>query len=174
MKKRSANGFKDNKVIYKQKRVDEDFFKGYIGLVKFTEIKEPWIIKDDGYEAKILDLNYEWLEVYPDDEQYAITIMYNENHKVVEWYFDMVKNIGLENGIPYIDDLYLDWVIRENGHQIVLDEDELLDALNQKDITKEDFNMAYETLKKLQDKYSNHVDELVKLTNKLYNLFKEE
>ena len=39
--------------------------------VKFTQIKEPWIVEENGYRATILDLGYEWLEIYPDGEKYV-------------------------------------------------------------------------------------------------------
>ncbi len=32
-------------------------------------VKKPWIVKDDELEDCILDENYEWLEIYPDNEK---------------------------------------------------------------------------------------------------------
>lgn len=121
-----------------------------------------------------MDDNYEWLEIYPDDEKYAITVMFDDKKNLVEWYFDTIKRSGIENDIPYIDALYLDLVIRRNGNQIVLDEDELKEALEANDITKEDFEMAYKTVNELEEKYSNNLDELFELTNKLYDKFEAE
>ena len=89
-------------------------------------------------------------------------------YNLIEWYFDMIKTNGVENGVPYIYDLYLDLVIKSNGKEVVLDEDELKEALNNRDISKDDFNMAYKTMKKIQDKYRNNLGELIELTNKLY------
>ena len=85
---------------------------------------------------------------------------------MVFWYD---KNKRHKNGIPYIDDLYLDLVIRNNGNQRVLDENELEDALNKGDITKEDFDMAYSTMKEIQEKYGNNLEKLNELTYTLYN-----
>ena len=62
----------------------------------------------------------------------------------------------------------MDLVIKSNGKEVVLDEDELKEALNNRDISKDDFNMAYKTMKKIQDKYRNNLGELIELTNKLY------
>ena len=121
-----------------------------------------------------MDDNYEWLEIYPDDEKYAITVMFDDKKNLVEWYFDTIKRSGIENDIPYIDDLYLDLVIRRNGNQIILDEDELKEALEANDITKEDFEMAYKAVNELKEKYSNNLDELLELTNKLYDKFEAE
>ena len=174
MKKRFANGVKEGENEYFIKQINEDYFKGYICLVKIKNVKHPWIINDEDYSGCILDENYEWLEIYPDNEKYAITVMYDDKKNLIEWYFDMVKLNGVENGIPYIDDLYLDLVIRRNGNQIILDEDELEEALNEKDITKDDFDMEYRTMREIQDKYGDNLDDLIELTNKLYNKFNSE
>lgn len=168
MKKRFANAVKEGINEYYIKRVEEKYFNGYICLVKMKNVKKPWIVKDDKLEDCILDENYEWLEIYPDNEKYAITAMFDDNNNLIEWYFDMIKTNGVENGVPYIYDLYLDLVIKSNGKEVVLDEDELKEALNNRDISKDDFNMAYKTMKKIQDKYRNNLGELIELTNKLY------
>ena len=60
-------------------------------------------------------------------------------------------------------------VIRNNGSQRVLDENELEDALNKGDITKEDLDMAYSTMKEIQEKYGNNLEKLNELTYTLYN-----
>lgn len=171
MKKRFANEVNNGLNEYSQIRVDDEFFNGYVCLVKIKNVDKPWIIHDDDYTGCILDENYEWLEIYPDNEKYAITVMYDDKKNLVEWYFDMTKENGIENNIPYIDDLYLDLVIRSNGNYIVLDEDELKEALDTHDITNDDYNMAYDTLEKLKSEYVNDVDKLKDLTNKLYSKF---
>lgn len=170
MKRRYAYSPNDNSTDYRLKRIDEDYFKGYLCRLKMNEIKRKIKVNVNGEEYYILNDNYLWYEVYPDNENYAITIMYDDNNNLVQWYFDVSKNIGVENGIPYEDDLYLDLVIRPNGDASVLDEDELKEALEQKKITEEDFDFAYIILEKLQREYANNFDHLVALTEK----FKEE
>lgn len=117
--------------------------------------------------------NYEWIEVYPTNGNYVITIMYDDKGNLIDWYFDISKKIGLENGIPYEDDLYLDMIITPDGKEIVMDEDELLSAKESGDITQDDVTMAYETLKEFENKYVNNIDELNQLTNYLLNQFKK-
>lgn len=69
--------------------------------------------------------------------------MYNQNKEIIEWYFDISKEIGSENGVSYEDDLYLDVVVNPDGEIILLDEDELKEALDRLEISKEDYDMAY-------------------------------
>lgn len=89
---------------------------------------------------------------------------------MVFWYG---KKIGIQNGIPYEDDLYLDMIILPDGREIILDEDELHSAFCHKKITQDDVNMAYQTLKMLENKYLDNLDNLLKLTNELCNHFKD-
>ena len=70
-----------------------------------------------------------------------------------------LKKIGLENGIPFEDDLYLDMIITPNGEKIIIDEDELLEARKKEIITQEDVDSAYKTLKeKLKENKDKNIE----------------
>lgn len=58
-----------------------------------------------------------------------------------------------------------------NGKYLVLDEDELKEALEQKDITEKDYKMAYDTMNQLMKKYENNVDKLYNISNKYFKMF---
>lgn len=171
MKRRFAYNENDN---YKLIKVDESFFDGYACFLKFQNIEKPLMVDNGINKICIKDNNYKWIEAYPTNGKYVVTIMYDDKGNLIEWYFDICKKIGIENGIPYEDDLYLDMVITPDGKEIIIDEDELLNARKTGDITKEDVISAYEILKELENKYVNHLDELNKLTNYLLNQFKED
>lgn len=170
MKKRLATRLDDGNNEFKLIRIDEDFFHGYSNLVKFKNVKDPWIINEGGSTC-IMDENYEWLQIYPDNEKYAITVAFDENHNLIEWYFDMIKSSDLENGVPYFFDLYLDYVIRANGNKIVFDEDELFAALKSGDISNDDVALAYSTMNKIKYMYDKNIESLIELTNNIYNKF---
>ena len=168
MKRRFANAVGG---LYYQKRVEEDFFKGYISRLKFQNVENPLMINKKDSAICIKDNNYVWYEVYPDNANYAITIIYDDKGNLVEWYFDIAKAIGIENGIPYEDDLYLDLVVSPTGEGSMLDEDELLDALENKEITADDVRLAYETIKMLEEKYVKNFKSLVEFTDYIKTLF---
>lgn len=168
MKRRYANQVDGE---YTQKRIDEDHFKGYVCNIKIKNVSKPLIVNNGISEICIKDNNYEWFEVYPDNENYAITIMFDDNKNLIEWYFDIAKEVGIENGIPYEDDLYLDMIIMPNGQKLVLDEEELLGALNRGEITQTDVDLAYQTLRDLETKYVKNLDDLEKLTNNFCEIF---
>ena len=71
-----------------------------------------------------------------------------------------------------MDDLYLDLVISKEGDFYILDEDELKNALNEKDITKDDYKLAYDTLDMLTKKYSDksNIEKLSNFTDKYLEL----
>ena len=75
--------------------------------------------------------------------------MYNERNEIIEWYFDVAREIGKENGVPYEDDLYLDVVVMPTGKIILLDEDKLKDAYERLEVNKIDYDMASTEAKNL-------------------------
>ncbi len=171
MKRRYAYNENDN---YSLLKIDESFFRGYACFLKLQNIEKPLIVYNEKEYICIKDNNYEWIEVYPDGGNYAITIMYDDKGNFIEWYFDIARSIGVENGIPYEDDLYLDLIITPNGEKIVIDEDELLAAKTKGYITEDDVDTAYKVLRELDEKYVNNFEELVKLTNYLLCKFKSD
>lgn len=171
MKRRFANKIDG---VYVQKRIDNEYFTGYACLVKIKNVSKPLIVNNGVEEICIKNENYEWIEVYPDNSNYALTIMFDDKQNLIEWYFDVSKNVGVENGVPYEDDLYLDLVITPQGNKLVLDEDELKEALSRCEITEEDVTLAYNTLEELDKKYVQNMSELKSLTQFLYNVLKKE
>ena len=155
MKRRFANQVEGE---YFQERIEDDYFKGYACFIKIKDVKKPLIVYNGITNICIKDENYEWFEVYPDNGKY----------------FDISKNIGIENDIPFEDDLYLDMIITPSGEKIVIDENELLEAFNKGDISQEDIDSAYQTLSYLENKYVNNLEELVKFTNYLAERFKSK
>ncbi len=169
MKRRYANSVSG---IYLQDRIISDYITGDICFIKLKDIESPLVVSNEIHKVCIKDNDYEWYLVYPDNGKYAITIVYDDKDELVEWYFDVSKKVGLENGIPYEDDLYLDLVIAPDGEYAILDEDELNNALRCGDITEEDKKEAYETLDFLINKFVNNLDELINFTEVVKKKFK--
>ena len=90
MKRRFAYSKEDNNDIV-LKRIDKDYFSGYVCNIKFDIVDNPIKVKVNDREYFIKNDNYIWYEIYPDNANYAITIMYDENNNLIEWYFDVSK-----------------------------------------------------------------------------------
>ena len=170
-KKKFADMVKDMENVIKieqsLKSIDNEDFKGDIHLNHFIEISEPFVL-DKG--LCIQDTEYKWLEFYDYTAKYRLTAIYDGKNEIVEWYFDISREIGKENGMPFEDDMYLDVVLTPGGDVILLDEDELKEALENGNITKEDFIEAYETANSLIKKIKGKSKELKKFTDMYLNM----
>ena len=170
--KRKYADYRDKKDIVDRrldvKRIDNEILHGYLTKLEILEVRNKWIIPNEN--RCILDKNYIWMGIFPDNKNYTITAMFDNNYNLKEWYFDVSKGIGIEDGIPYEDDLYLDLVVVPDGRINILDEDELKLALDNKDITIDDYNLAYDTLDFLKENYSTNIEYLNNFTNKLIKL----
>ena len=153
-------------------RVDEVNLKGYVSLIKIQEVNFPFMAGEKGAEICIANNGYSELTFLPDNENWMLSTIYNNKNDIVEWYFDVTrKNAIDENDNPYCDDLYLDAALMPDGHVLIFDEDELLDALNAGNIIQQDYAMAYSVVQKLRDDSFFEVTYMEKLCAQLLKLF---
>ncbi len=174
MKRRYANRHKLNNpnsdLIYLVKSIENCYFNGDICYYNFKNAN----IKISTSKGKfIIDNNYKLLEFYDYSSKVKLSAFYDKNCNIIEWYFDIAKEIGKENGIPYEDDLYLDIVVRPNGEVILLDEEELKDALKRFDITKTEYKMAYEEANNLMMLLKKKKEDLKKFTDNYLRYFEK-
>ena len=174
LKRRYANRHKlketDSDLIYIVKSVKEESFNGDICFYNFKNADIKIIIPGD---KVIVDNNYKLLEFYDYNYKVKLSSFYNNNNKIIEWYFDIAKEIGKEDGIPYEDDLYLDVVVTPEGEIILLDEDELKEALENEVITIQEYKMAYEEANKLIMLLKENKKTLSNFTNKYLDYFEK-
>ena len=142
----------------------DSVFKGDIAFVQFKEMSEPFILPD--INLCIADNNYKWLEFYDYRKKYCLTAMYNDKNEIIEWYFDISREIGKKNGVPYEDDLYLDVVVQPDGNILLLDEDELKDAYDRLEITETEYINAKKVANDLINTLSGKMDDLKEFTDK--------
>lgn len=163
----------EQKVLIKESVKDDYFGESSITFIDMIKTNERWDVpRDDGKKECILNSGFKWLQVFPKNEKYAITGIYDQNKKLVEFYFDMVAGSGIENGVPYILDIYLDLVITSKNSKYVLDEDELEEGLENNIISKVEYDEAYSTLEMLMKKYETD-EEFYKLRDIMQEYFDE-
>lgn len=166
LKKRYADrhvGRKANKSKQKVMSVNEKYFTGDIYFYDFIEVKEKIVIPNG---KCIMDNNYKWLEFYDYNSKVKLTAIYDENNEIIEWYFDIAREIGKEKDVPYEDDLYLDVVVTSTEEIILLDEEELKDALNRMEITNIEYENAYKEAENLMNRLKARKEKLQEFTNK--------
>lgn len=151
---------------FKMKSINNESLKGTISLINIKEITHPVVVlRPNGNKECVLDLEYKWMGIYPKNEKYCITVMYDNNWNLLQWYFDIANDIGNdESGIPYIYDLYLDIVVLPNGEYYMLDEDELKQALVKEDISENEYKLAYDMAQKIFQNLESHFNQLVNFT----------
>ncbi|WP_107838017.1 DUF402 domain-containing protein [Metasolibacillus meyeri] len=129
---------------YRELQIEDDF-TGYIALIQMHEVTEPLIKKYGDKELCIVDKRYSWLQQLPFHEHFAVTTMFDQDGEVIQWYIDITYENGVEHGMPYMDDLFLDIVVLPTGEVIQKDQDELAWALEKHIITQQQYELAYQT-----------------------------
>ena len=124
----------------------QDEWSGYLSVVEVGKVKHPLKVHYGDVEVCLCDDGYKGIIFLPDNEYWCVSAVYNEKGEIVEWYFDMTKENGVdEKGLPYFEDLYLDIAIAPDFTVRILDEDELQEALEKNVITQKDYDLAYKT-----------------------------
>ncbi|MEG1254587.1 DUF402 domain-containing protein [Clostridium sp.] len=176
MKRRYADKSDWRRVLdreFKLKYIDNEELKGYISIIYMKEVREPLVIQTLGQDYCIADKNYSWLQYFPNDKNFVVTVMINEKGEVIQWYFDISEEYQLtDNGIPFYDDLFLDLVVLTTGEVIVLDENELDEALEEREISKEQHEVASSQCRSLEAWIKANNDKLNYLTKKYYDYMK--
>lgn len=134
---------------YAQDLLDDEDFKGYVTLIDMVKVKEPLYIPYGEKDVCVVDDGYMWLQQFPLQEHHSITTTFDENGEVVQWYIDICLEIGIENDIPWMDDLFLDIVVLPSGEVFVMDEEELDEALDKGIINQELYDLAWDETNRL-------------------------
>ena len=175
LKKRYANRHKRNNPNSNLKYVVEHFKEEDCDIdVSYYNFKNADLKIVTPKGKVIIDNYYKLLEFYNYNSKVKLSAFYDNNNEIIEWYFDIAKEIGKENEVPYEDDLYLDIVVRPDGTIILLDEKELKSALDKYEITKEEYKMAYDEANKLIANLKDNKEKLKKITEKYLNYFNKK
>ena len=139
-------------------------FCGYIGVLEIKDVSEPQVWNFNGKEQIVCDKGIKWISILPKDKYYCITAMLDQNEEIMVWYIDMIASQGVEDGIPYFYDLYLDLVVYPDGMVITDDMDELEDALKKGDISEQLFRRAINTKEELENTLLSDINSFERYT----------
>ncbi len=140
----------------------------YITLKEIKEVERPYSIYINGELVKKLDKNFTIMEYTPLDKLYNVRVHINDKQEILEYYFDIINENKIQDGIPFYNDLYLDVAYfqpaaTKGGTYIQLDDSkELEQALKDNIIDKEQYEMAYKVaadlMKELKEKKNWYVN----------------
>ncbi len=132
------------------RRLDSAEYHGYVTLLHIAEISEPFDVFFQGERVRIAARGYDWVQHFPDGEHYTLLAAFDEQGELVQWYIDVIGGSGLdERGIPYYEDLYLDIVISPQGEPLVLDVEELDQALKRGEVSPVEYDFAWRIVSSL-------------------------
>lgn len=124
---------------------------GYIALKYVKEISSPICAYCNGRKYVGLDNGYSILEYVLLDKKYNCRVFFDKDNRPLLFYFDINNGCGVENNIPWYDDLYLDVTlscptITDSGYYIFLDDErEFANAKKDGTIDETLYNQGYET-----------------------------
>ncbi len=93
--------------------------------MEIKEVTKPQVWNYNGKDTIVCDKGIKWISILPKDKYYCITAMLDQKEEIIAWYIDMIAGQGVDDGIPYFYDLYLDLVVYPDGTIIIDDMDEL-------------------------------------------------
>ncbi|SFC14435.1 hypothetical protein SAMN04488168_102175 [Bacillus sp. 491mf] len=155
MKRKYGDGSSWRRLTEKTYSV-KDVQDGMLGILHIKQVKEPSYKEYSNRSICIANNGYTWVQYFINGKNFAITAMLDEKKELVQYYIDVAKAYKIdERGLPYFDDLYLDVVLLPSGDTYVLDEDELEEAYTEDDISKEEYDLAWNTaewiMKKIEE-----------------------
>lgn len=162
----------DSKRLKKKNTIVEDintkYFEGKICLIKMIEVDGELYVNNPLGKVKIMDNGFSYLEIAPKNENWWLTVMYDKNGQYIESYFDITRKNYFETGNPYFIDLKLDVCIPNDYNIYLMDEDELKEAYDCNAISKEEYEMAYNTARKIIEFYNSNKESYLNFIKENY------
>ncbi|MBD3922135.1 DUF402 domain-containing protein [Paenibacillus sp. PR3] len=141
---------------YVQTHRRTESFQGYVTYLLLDKVVEPLVVNYGADDICIADDGFVWIMLIPEHQNYCVTVMVNAGDAVVQWYFDIIHSTALSpDGIPLINDLYLDYIHLPDGTTIVKDMKELAKALQDGIITEDLHDLALREGNKLLEEINS-------------------
>ncbi len=155
---------------YYQLRLDTDGFHGLASLIDIRSGKEYFWNTEKAGKIPTTGKGMKWLQLVPDGKKRLITAMYRPNGRLSVCYVDVMERLEYDpDGVAAYVDKYLDVVFTPEGDAAVLDRDELDEAYEKKDITREQYLSA---IKEGEDIFSEMCSDIGKTVGRLDVIFK--
>lgn len=144
---------------YYQMRIDDEKFHGLVCIIKLTDGQANYWDTPKAGRVQVSGEGMTWMELIPDGAKRVITVKYfpdnshdasrrrypfkRDKYRPSVWYVDVAEGLEYDEcGIAVYIDKYLDVIFTPERDIAVMDKDELDEALNTGDITKEQYDDA--------------------------------
>ena len=126
-------------------------------VLTIREITEPLRVNNAGQLVTIVERGYRWVQIAREGAPVWLTAMFDERGRFLQMYFDVTAGNRFDNPEdPCFRDMYLDVVVTPEGKLLVLDQDELDEALQKGEITPEEHDRAERVCRGLRDWLKEH------------------
>lgn len=116
--------------------------QGQMSLSILRKLTAPLTIHYPFGDVLIADEGFGWLQIALKDQSFWITAMYDGQDRRIDLYFDITAGNRFDDpDNPWFADMYLD-IVSIGDVLEVLDRDELDEALETGDITREEYDCA--------------------------------
>ena len=148
---------------------------GQVCLITIRDLTGPLYVNDSPFgRVLIADRGYRWLQFAPQGQHWWLTVMFDETGALVQSYFDITRENCFDGpDAPWFTDLFLDIAIPDRGEPVVLDEDELLQALSEGIISQDEYQLAHRTAQAILRWYAEHTEEYYRFLEQCLLLFAE-
>ena len=145
---------------YYQMRIDDEIFHGLVCLIKLTDGEENYWETPKAGRIQVTGGGMCWMQLVSDNTSRVVTVMYfsdgqhdterinypepaNIKYQPSIWYVDVIDGMEYdEYGIAMFIDKYLDVIFTPEGDVKIDDRDELDEAFNSGELTKEQYESA--------------------------------
>lgn len=161
------------KVFYVEKNKDID---GYIGLKYIKETSKPISYYCNGSKYVCLDKDFTILEYVPIGRNYNCRIFFDKDNQPLEFYFDINDGVGIENNVPWYNDMYLDVIVEcpkiTGGFYYIRldDEKEFIQAKRDGILSDKQFKEGYRVANSLMSELKNQTNDIFKRC--MFDLFR--
>jgi len=156
------------------REVESSGFSATVGLLHLIKTRAMLVKSVQDMQIKIVDDDYCWLQVAPKNEHWWLTVMFDEQGKLVQYYFD----VTLENDVRGADstfvDLFLDVASQPDGTLELMDMSELEQAFNEGSITREQYELSLRTAQTLVEGIPANIRRLEEFCCRMYTILRRE
>lgn len=138
-------------------------------LLYIDQVQNPLHVSGPLGDVIIADQGFIWLELAIPNEFWWLTVMFDADKKVIQYYFDITDGNKENEDNPYFYDMYLDIVVSKDGYFTIVDQEELENALFYKEITLEQYNRAKKSCRNLENYLSSNMQEVMKECELIYH-----
>ena len=160
---------------YYQIRIDDEIFHGLVCLIKLTDGEENYWETPKAGRIQVTGGGMCWMQLVPDNTSRVVTVMYfpdgqhdterinypepaNIKYQPSIWYVDVIDGMEYdEYGIAMFIDKYLDVIFTPEGDVKIDDRDELDEAFNSGELTKEQYESAISECEEILKDYCEDI-----------------